>query len=138
MLISNMELKTDRRTRQRLKHMPLRDNKDFFLACITTVPSGMAVNGRKSLGMSAIDRLMSIRWHSYSTPFKYCLHKVRDSRITHPMYTVIETTEFIQWAAKVWCDAERVEFINWIAKNPLSGDVITGTDSLRKSRNRAV
>jgi hypothetical protein len=50
------------------------------------------------------------------------------------MYTVIETTEFIQWATKVWSDSERVEFINWIAQNPLSGDVVTGTDSLRKVR----
>lgn len=50
------------------------------------------------------------------------------------MHTVIETTEFIRWAAKVWSDEEKTEFINWIASNPLSGDVIADTESLRKVR----
>jgi len=41
---------------------------------------------------------------------------------------------FIEWASKVWGDAERVEFIGWIAANPLAGDVIPGAGSLRKVR----
>ena len=40
------------------------------------------------------------------------------------MYTVIESPEFIEWSAKVWSDAERTEFIDWIAENALAGDVI--------------
>lgn len=50
------------------------------------------------------------------------------------MLTVIETPEFITWAAKIWGDAERVEFIDWIAGNPFAGDVIPGTGGLRKVR----
>lgn len=50
------------------------------------------------------------------------------------MLTIIETPEFISWAAKVWEDSERVEFIDWIADNPLAGDVIPGSGGLRKVR----
>lgn len=50
------------------------------------------------------------------------------------MHTVIETPEFIAWSAQVWSDAERIEFIDWIADNFLAGDVIPGTGSLRKVR----
>ena len=50
------------------------------------------------------------------------------------MLTIIETSVFIEWASKVWDDAERVEFIDWIAANPLSGEVIPGAGSLRKVR----
>jgi hypothetical protein len=50
------------------------------------------------------------------------------------MFTVIESPEFIEWAAKVWGDAERIEFIDWIAENALAGDVIPGAGSLRKVR----
>lgn len=50
------------------------------------------------------------------------------------MLTIIETPEFIAWASKVWDDAERIEFINWIAENPLAGDVIPGANGLRKVR----
>jgi hypothetical protein len=50
------------------------------------------------------------------------------------MLTVIETPEFIAWAAQIWSDAERLEFIDWIADHPLAGDVISGTDGLRKVR----
>ena len=50
------------------------------------------------------------------------------------MHTVIETPVFIEWAAKVWSDAERVEFIDWMADNPLAGDVIPGAGNLRKVR----
>jgi hypothetical protein len=50
------------------------------------------------------------------------------------MLTVIESPEFIAWAAQVWDDDERSEFIDWISENPLAGDVIPGAGSLRKVR----
>ena len=50
------------------------------------------------------------------------------------MLTVIKSPVFIEWAAKVWGDAERAEFIDWIADNALAGDVIAGAGSLRKVR----
>src|SRR5437879_1256723 len=50
------------------------------------------------------------------------------------MYTVSETETFQRYASEIWSDDERVSFINWIADNPLSGDVIPGTSGLRKVR----
>lgn len=50
------------------------------------------------------------------------------------MKTVIETPEFVSWATQVWSDAERHEFIDWIAQRPEAGDVIPGTKGLRKVR----
>ena len=50
------------------------------------------------------------------------------------MFTVAETDAFIRYAASVWSDEERAEFVTWIANNPLSGDVIPGTGGLRKVR----
>ena len=50
------------------------------------------------------------------------------------MYTVVETREFQKQAAKVWSDDERMEFVSWIAENPLAGDVISGADGARKVR----
>ncbi|MEQ1558105.1 MAG: hypothetical protein ABL933_04085 [Methyloglobulus sp.] len=50
------------------------------------------------------------------------------------MRTVIETLDFQKQAAKVWSDDERLEFIDWIAANPLAGDVIAGADGARKVR----
>lgn len=50
------------------------------------------------------------------------------------MYTVIETEIFKRYAASIWRDDERHEFITWLAANPLVGDVITGSGGLRKVR----
>ncbi|MFM2450651.1 MAG: hypothetical protein RIS44_3101 [Pseudomonadota bacterium] len=50
------------------------------------------------------------------------------------MYTVIETLEFVSWSAKVWSDAERMAFIDWIAEHADTGDVIPGARGLRKVR----
>lgn len=50
------------------------------------------------------------------------------------MYTVNETSDFIAWSSRVWGDDERGEFISFISANPLAGDVIPGTGSLRKVR----
>jgi hypothetical protein len=35
--------------------------------------------------------------------------------------TVAETAIFQRYAADIWTDAERVVFVDWIAKNPLAG-----------------
>lgn len=50
------------------------------------------------------------------------------------MRTVIETPTFQKQAGKLWDDAERVEFIDWIAANPTAGDVIPGAEGARKVR----
>lgn len=50
------------------------------------------------------------------------------------MYTVIETPEFQAQARRIWSDDELDSFIEWIAYNPLSGDVILGTEGARKVR----
>lgn len=50
------------------------------------------------------------------------------------MFTVIETSVFIRYANQVWSDAERIAFINWIASNPLTGDVIPHSGGCRKVR----
>ena len=50
------------------------------------------------------------------------------------MQTVAETEIFQRYAATIWTDAERIEFINWIAGNPLAGDVIPGSGGCRKVR----
>ncbi|WP_062064185.1 hypothetical protein [Cellvibrio sp. OA-2007] len=50
------------------------------------------------------------------------------------MYTVIETPTFQRYANDIWQDDERQAFITWIAENPLAGDVIAGTQGLRKVR----
>jgi len=50
------------------------------------------------------------------------------------MLTVIETEMFQRYAARVWGDADRMGFIDWIAANPQAGDVIPGVAPLRKVR----
>ncbi|WP_366938027.1 hypothetical protein [Limnohabitans sp.] len=47
------------------------------------------------------------------------------------MLTVIETPIFLRYAAKVWDDAERNEFIVWLAEHPDAGDVMAATGGLR-------
>jgi RelE toxin of RelEB toxin-antitoxin system len=48
--------------------------------------------------------------------------------------TVAETTLFIRQAADVWCDEERSTFVDFIARNPEAGDVISETGGVRKIR----
>jgi hypothetical protein len=48
--------------------------------------------------------------------------------------TVIETAMFRRYAADVWGDDERMEFIDFIAANPQAGDVMPGFAPLRKVR----
>ena len=50
------------------------------------------------------------------------------------MRTVVETPTFQKQAAKLWTEAERLEYIDWIAANSLAGDVIPGADGARKVR----
>jgi mRNA-degrading endonuclease RelE of RelBE toxin-antitoxin system len=50
------------------------------------------------------------------------------------MRTVIETPTFQKQAEKVWSEDERLVFIDWIAANPLAGDVIPGAEGARKVR----
>jgi len=50
------------------------------------------------------------------------------------MLTVIETPIFQKQVEKIWSSSERVAFIDWIAQNPLAGDVIPGADGARKVR----
>ena len=50
------------------------------------------------------------------------------------MFTVVETDTFVRYAQAIWSDAERDDFITWIANNPLSGAVIPETGGLRKVR----
>ena len=50
------------------------------------------------------------------------------------MKTVIETPTFQKQAAALWTEDERLEFISWIAQNPLAGEVIHQADGARKVR----
>ena len=50
------------------------------------------------------------------------------------MHTVAETEIFQRYAAAVWSEVERIEFVDWIAANPLAGDVIPGSGGCRKVR----
>ena len=50
------------------------------------------------------------------------------------MYTIIETPTFQAQAAKIWNEAERFNFISYIAENPETGDIIQGADGARKIR----
>lgn len=50
------------------------------------------------------------------------------------MRTVAETPVFVRYAVEVWSEAERQEFITFIAANPEAGDIIRGSGGFRKVR----
>jgi hypothetical protein len=50
------------------------------------------------------------------------------------VWTVAETPIFQRYAGEVWVDAEREQFINWIAANPQSGHLIRNSGGCRKVR----
>jgi hypothetical protein len=50
------------------------------------------------------------------------------------MFTVIQTPSFLRSMASVWSEGEMAEFIDFVSDNPSAGDVIPGTQSLRKVR----
>ena len=54
--------------------------------------------------------------------------------VSYGMRTVSETPVFIRYAAEVWSEAERLEFISYIAANPEAGAVIRGSGGCRKVR----
>jgi hypothetical protein len=50
------------------------------------------------------------------------------------MRTVAETPVFMRYAAEVWSEAERGEFITFIAGSPEAGSLIRGSGCCRKVR----
>jgi hypothetical protein len=50
--------------------------------------------------------------------------------------SVVETPQFVRQADDVWGEAERLEFVDYIARNPEAGDVIQDTGGVRKIRWR--
>jgi mRNA-degrading endonuclease RelE of RelBE toxin-antitoxin system len=50
------------------------------------------------------------------------------------MKTVVETSSFEKKSNKIWKATEKEDFIVWIAENYDSGDVISGSEGLRKVR----
>jgi hypothetical protein len=50
------------------------------------------------------------------------------------MRTVAETPVFVRYAAQVWSETERQEFINYIAASPEAGNIIPASGGCRKVR----
>ncbi len=50
------------------------------------------------------------------------------------MLTIVETPTFVRLASAIWAEDELMEFMVWLAGNPLLGDVIPGAQGLRKVR----
>lgn len=50
------------------------------------------------------------------------------------MRTVAETPVFVRYAAEAWSEAEREEFISYIATSPEAGNIIRGSGGCRKVR----
>jgi hypothetical protein len=50
--------------------------------------------------------------------------------------SVVETPQFLRQAEGVWTEAERAEFVDFIARNPEAGDLIPDTGGVRKVRWR--
>ena len=50
------------------------------------------------------------------------------------MYTIVETVSFQAQAADLWSEDELATFIDWLALNPLAGEVVPGTQGARKIR----
>jgi hypothetical protein len=48
--------------------------------------------------------------------------------------TVAEMETFVHQAAAVWTDLERMEFIDYISRNPTDGDLIPQSGGVRKVR----
>jgi hypothetical protein len=67
-------------------------------------------------------------------PGKRLSFVIRHGRILRFMYTIIETDIFKRYAEAIWDEIERDEFINWLAANPLDGDVVPGSGGMRKVR----
>lgn len=48
--------------------------------------------------------------------------------------TVVETSLFLRQAADIWDEDDRQALVDFIARNPESGDIIPGTGGVRKVR----
>lgn len=48
--------------------------------------------------------------------------------------TIVETPAFLNLARALWTNEERAELIDYVARNPESGDVIPATGGVRKLR----
>jgi mRNA-degrading endonuclease RelE of RelBE toxin-antitoxin system len=66
---------------------------------------------------------------TYNTPMGYPTYMKGKQ-----LQTVVETPEFIKQAKECMDDEVRTDFINFIANNPTSGDLIQGTGGARKIR----
>jgi hypothetical protein len=53
-----------------------------------------------------------------------------------PHIAVAETPLFVRQAEKIWSEAEREAFVDFIARNPEAGDIIPDTGGVRKIRWR--
>lgn len=53
------------------------------------------------------------------------------------MLTVVETPTFVRRADRLLTDSERLELIDFLARNPEAGDVMPDTGGVRKVRFRA-
>ena len=60
--------------------------------------------------------------------------EIRDFRITAHRRTVVEAPTFQNRAATLWSGDERLALFDWMAANPLAGDVIPGADGACKLR----
>jgi len=57
-----------------------------------------------------------------------------EQRLTELRLCIIETRTFQKQSEKIWYEDERLDFISWIAVNPLAGDVIPNAEGARKVR----
>jgi hypothetical protein len=48
--------------------------------------------------------------------------------------TVVETSEFIAATRKIMSEAERALLVDYLAHNPMAGDLVRGTGGVRKVR----
>jgi hypothetical protein len=48
--------------------------------------------------------------------------------------TVVELPTFLRVAAGIWDEVERREMVDFVARNPEAGDLISGTGGVRKLR----
>jgi len=50
------------------------------------------------------------------------------------LQTIVETPEFLSGAKRVLTEAERTALVDFLAENPMAGDVMQGTGGARKLR----
>src|ERR1700737_2317770 len=56
------------------------------------------------------------------------------SRPRLPPISVVETPEFLSATRNLWDDEERAALVDYLAYNPMTGDLIRGTGGVRKLR----